>query len=298
MTMLSMIMQKTIIDTALVKQSIMEIIKECSFVFPERVKADFNRMLKTESDSGAIETLKLLVLNAELAEKNKIPLCQDCGTVIVFLKIGQDVSLDGVFLADAINSGVEEAYKDFYLRKSIVSDPFIRLNSGTNTPSVIHTDIVRGNSIEVTVYLKGGGSENMTMLKMFRPTASIEEIIDFVEESVVNSGPNACPPLYLGIGIGGTADEAVLNSKKAVLRDETHDDAYYAELEANITDRLNKTNVGPLGFGGRHTVAGVYIKPAPAHIASLPVAINMSCHSLRYGKRVIIGTRPNIEGNV
>ena len=282
-------MQKTIINTALVKQSIIDIIKECSFVFSEKVKADFDRMLKTESDTGAVETLKLLVLNAELAEKNKIPLCQDCGTVIVFLKIGQDVCLEGMFLEDAINSGVEQAYKDFYLRKSIVSDPLRRLNSGTNTPSVIHTDIVKGNSIEVTVYLKGGGSENMTVLKMFRPTASIEEIINFVEESVVNSGPNACPPLHLGIGIGGTADEAVLNSKKAVLREGVSDDNYYAELEATITERLNKTNIGPLGFGGNNTVAGVYIKQAATHIASLPVAVNMGCHSMRYGKRVIKG---------
>ena len=287
--MLSVIMQKTIIETALVKQSIIEIIKECSFVFPEKVKADFDRMLKTESDTGAVETLKLLVLNAELAEKNKIPLCQDCGTVIVFLKIGQDVCLEGMFLEDAINLGVEQAYRDFYLRKSIVSDPLKRLNSGTNTPAVIHTDIVKGNSIEVIVYLKGGGSENMTALKMFRPTASIEEIIDFIEESVVNSGPNACPPLYLGIGIGGTADEAILNSKKAVLLEGGSADTYYAELAATITERLNKTNIGPLGFGGNNTVAGVYVKLAAVHIASLPVAINMGCHSMRYGKRVIKG---------
>jgi len=283
-------MQKTTINTALVKQSIIEIIKECSFILPKKVKDDFDKMVKTEPDLGAVENLKQLVLNAELAQKDKIPLCQDCGMVIVFLKIGQDVCLEGMFLEDAINSGVEEAYKDFYLRKSIVSDPLRRLNTNTNTPSVIHTDIVKGNSIEIVVYLKGGGSENMTALKMFRPTVSVEEIIDFIEESVINSGPNACPPLYLGIGIGGTADEAVLNSKRAVLRDESHTDDYYAKLELTIEDRLNKTNIGPLGFGGKYTVAGVYIKPAPSHIASLPVAVNMGCHSMRYGKRVLKGS--------
>ena len=282
-------MQKTIIDTILIKQSIIEIIKECSFVFPEEVRDDLDRMIETEPDSGAVETLKLLALNAELAGKNKIPLCQDCGTVIVFLKIGQDVSLEGMFLEDAINSGVEEVYKDFYLRKSIVTDPLTRTNTGTNTPAVIHIDIVKGNSIEIVVYLKGGGSENMTTLKMFRPTAPIEEIIDFIEETVVHSGSSACPPLYLGVGIGGTADEALLNSKKAVLRGGPNDDKYYVKLEAAIADRLNKTNIGPLGFGGKHTVANVYVKPAPSHIASLPVAVNMGCHSMRYGKRILKG---------
>jgi len=282
-------MQKTIIDTVLIKQSVIEIIEECSFVFPERVRADFDRMLETESNSGAVETLKLLALNAELAEKNRIPLCQDCGTVVVFLKIGQDVCLEGMFLEDAINLGVEEAYRDFYLRKSIVSDPLKRQNTGTNTPAVVHVDIVRGNTVEIIVYLKGGGSENMTALKMFRPTAPVEEIVDFIEESVVSSGSNACPPFYLGIGIGGTADEALLNSKKAVLRDEPNADNYYTELELIIADRLSKTNIGPLGFGGESTVAGVYIKPAPSHIASLPVAVNIGCHSMRYGKRILKG---------
>ena len=282
-------MQKTTIDTVLIKQSIIDIIKECSFVFPQRVKDSFNKMLETEPNSGAVEVLKLLVLNAELAEKNKIPLCQDCGTVIVFLKIGQDVCLEGMFLEDAINSGVEEAYKDFYLRKSIVSDPLKRLNTGTNTPAVIHIDIVRGNSVEIIVHLKGGGSENMSALKMFRPTATVDEIVDFIEESVISSGSNSCPPIHLGIGIGGTADEAILNSKKVLLREEPNADKYYEELELTIEERLNGTNIGPLGFGGKYTVAEVCIKPAPSHIASLPVAVNIGCHSMRYGKRVLKG---------
>ena len=195
--------------------------------------------------------------------------------VIVFIEMGQAVLVEGSLTA-AVNSGVEEAYRKFSLRKSIVADPLKRNNTGTNAPAFMHVDLVERDRFAITVYLKGGGSENMSALKMFRPTDPAEAVIDFIEETVVQAGPNPCPPLFLGVGIGGTADTAMLNAKMAVLREAgtRHTDPFYADLEQRIEERLNVTGVGPLGFGGRSTVGWVYIRESPTHIAMLPVALN------------------------
>lgn len=203
--------------------------------------------------------------------------------VIVFVEIGSGVMIDGS-LDEAVNRGVEEAYRACYLRKSIVGDPLRRSNTGTNAPAFIHIEHSGTGRLGLTVFLKGGGSENMSSLKMFRPTATEEMILDHIEQAVTDAGPNPCPPLFLGVGIGGTADTALLNSKKAVLRGPgtRHPDPFYAGLEDRIMERVNRTGIGPLGFGGRHTAAGVFIREAPTHIAMLPVALNMTCHSLRY----------------
>jgi len=237
----------------------------------------------------ACETLSILIENIDIAEKEIIPLCQDCGSVIVFLEIGQDLEIAGEYLYDAVNSAVADAYSRFYLRKSIVSDPLRRKNTGTNTPALIHTDIVPGDSLTIDVMLKGGGSENMSALKMFRPTDSVEMIIDYIAETVIAAGPNPCPPIFLGIGIGGTADAAMLNAKKALLKNPSdhNPDPYYRDLELKILERVNSTNVGPMGFGGKSSAAGVYIKESPAHIASLPVALNLNCHSFRKGRIIL-----------
>jgi fumarate hydratase subunit alpha len=275
---------KKIISIQSIADAVEHLIYQASFNLPEDVKNIFKLMAVSEKSPMARETLQVLFENSEIAEKENFPLCQDCGAVGIFLEIGIDVTLTGTDFDAGINNAVAAAYKKYNLRASIVADPLRRKNTGTNTPAFIHTDIVPGDRVKLTVYLKGGGSENMTSLRMFRPTDSIDIIIYHIEERVIEAGPNPCPPIFLGIGIGGTADMALLNSKKAVLRGvgTKHPDTFYQDLENRIFERLNATNIGPLGFGGRSTVAEVYIKEAPSHIASLPVALNMNCHSLRY----------------
>lgn len=280
---------KRTIHTDQIKTAIEEIIRSASFITSPEIKNKFSLMKERETLPLAYETLNILIENIDIAEKENIPLCQDCGSVIVFLKIGQKLEITGDYLYDAVNSAAADAYKKFYLRKSIVADPLRRVNTGSNTPAFIHTDIVPGDGLVIDVMLKGGGSENMSALKMFRPTDSVEKIIDYIEDTVIAAGPNPCPPLFLGIGIGGTADAAMLNAKKALLRNpsEHHPDPYYRDLEIKILDRVNKTGVGPMGFGGTNSAAGVYIMESPTHIASLPVALNLNCHSFRKGRIVL-----------
>jgi len=277
-------MTKRIINTDKIREEVIRLTYQANFILPPDVEASIDSMIKGEQSPGAIETLKVLKENSLIARTEELPLCQDCGAVIIFIEMGQDISLEGAFIGDAVNDAVAEAYKKYYLRKSIVSDPLNRINTGSNTPAFVHCDLVPGTVFRLTVYLKGGGSENMTSLRMFRPTDPVEEILDHIEKVVVQAGPNPCPPVYLGVGLGGLADVAMVNAKKAVLRGvgTRHADPYYADLELKIMERLNKTNVGPLGFGGNSTVGGVFIKEAPAHIASLPVALNLNCHSLRF----------------
>jgi fumarate hydratase subunit alpha len=277
-------MKTRIIPASRISKAVADLIYKASFNLPLPVGKCFEEMMEREESDMARTALKVLRENSSIAAAKNLPLCQDCGIVIVFLEIGQGVAIDGS-ISGAVNQGVEEAYRTYNLRKSIVADPLKRKNTGTNAPEVIHTDLTDGDHITITVYLKGGGSENMSALKMFRPTDSVDTIIDYIEGAVVKAGPNPCPPLFLGVGIGGTADTAMLNAKKAVLRGPgtRHHDPAYADLEARIEERLNGTGIGPLGFGGRSTVAGVYIREAPTHIAMLPVALNMNCHSLRYG---------------
>ena len=273
------------IPTDKITSAVIELARRANFELSVEVVARFTALRDDEDDAAARSTLDIILENAEIAPRDALPLCQDCGSAIVFVEMGQDVRLEGKLLDDAVNEGIGAAYEKYFLRKSIVGDPLRRRNTGTNTPAFIHAELVPGDRVRVTVYLKGGGSENMSSLKMFNPTASEDDIITHIVETVKAAGPNPCPPLSLGVGIGGTADIAMLNSKKAVLRGvgTNHNDPYYAELEARILDRLNATGVGPLGFGGRSTAAAVYIKEAPTHIATLPVALNLNCHSLRYG---------------
>jgi len=281
-------MKKTI-HTDEIKKAIEELIFSVNFITPPEIKNIFTEMKSRETLPLAVETLNILIENTGIAEKETIPLCQDCGSVIIFLEIGQKLEITGDNLYHAVNSAVADAYNKYYLRKSIVADPLRRKNTGNNTPAFIHTDIVPGNSLIIDVMLKGGGSENMSALKMFRPTDPVEKIIDFIEESVITAGPNPCPPLFLGVGIGGTADIAMLNAKKALLKNpsEHNPDPYYRDLELKILERVNSTGVGPMGFGGKNSAAGVYIKEAPTHIASLPVALNLNCHSFRKGRRIL-----------
>lgn len=269
--------------------AVKELVKQANFELSLDVEERFDALVQAEENPAGISTLEVLRENAMLARIEGLPLCQDCGVVIIFIELGQEVSITGGVLDEIINDAVAGSYKEFYLRKSIVSDPLKRINTGTNTPAFIHTDIVAGSGMKITLYLKGGGSENMTSLKMFRPTDSVDAIIEYIGDTVREAGPNPCPPLFLGVGIGGTADTALVNAKKAVLRgiNTLHPDPYYGELEIRIREKCNSTGVGPLGFGGTSTVAGVYIMEAPTHIATLPVALNLNCHSMRY-RQVIL----------
>ncbi|MBN2077722.1 MAG: fumarate hydratase [Spirochaetes bacterium] len=276
-------MKKKIISSGRLSETVVELVRRASFTLPGGVGALLGEMAEREVSEAGRAALAVLGENSAIAEREHLPLCQDCGVAIVFLDIGEKIAIEGNPV-DAVNRGVEEAYRTHFLRKSLVDDPFRRRNTGTNTPAMIHAEFVPGERLGITVYLKGGGSENRSALRMFRPTDTPDAVIDYIAETVIAAGPDPCPPLFLGVGIGGTADTAMVNAKRAVLRGvgTRHPDPFYADLEVRIKSRLNDTGVGPLGFGGSTTAAEVYILAAPTHIATLPVALNLNCHSLRY----------------
>lgn len=275
------------VNTLHIKDKIIELIHDSSFIIKKEVLESFKTLKASETSERGAAVLDILIENAAIAKSDNLPLCQDCGSALIFIEIGQEVLLEGELLTDAVNEGVAEAYEKYHLRKSITADPLRRGNTGTNTPAFIHTEIIKGDVVKITVFLKGGGSENMSSLNLFRPTDSVETIIKYIENTVKAAGPNPCPPLFLGIGIGGTPDIALLNSKLAPLKGHKNPDPYYSDLEDEIRNRLNRTGVGPLGLGGDSTCAAVYIKEAPSHIATLPVALSLNCHSFRYGRTEI-----------
>jgi len=236
------------------------------------------------------EVLDQILKNADIASQEKLPLCQDTGMTVVFLELGQDVHITSGDLYEAINEGVRKGYQEGYLRKSVVDRPFsARINTKDNTPAVIHTDIVPGDKLKITVCPKGGGSENMSYLKMLSPAAGRQGVIGFVVDCVDQAGANPCPPIIVGVGIGGTIDQTTLIAKKALLRrlGEPNPDPEVAELEAEILERVNKLGIGPQGFGGRVTALAVHVETFPCHIASLPVAVNIQCHSARHKEAIL-----------
>ena len=236
----------------------------------------------------AREILKAIISNADIARKERLAICQDTGMAVVFAEIGQEVLVSGGLLSEAINRGIYSGYKDGCLRNSIVANPLLRGASDFG-PALIHTEIVPGDKLKLTVLPKGFGCENKGAVKMFNPTADIDQIRGFVLETVKNSGPDACPPFVLGVGIGGTQDYACLLAKKALLRplDHTLRVTDYTKLERELLKAVNKLNIGPMGLGGRTTCLGVNIKTCPTHIAGLPVAVNISCHALRSASKTI-----------
>ncbi len=221
--------------------------------------------------------------NAEIGRKEHVPVCQDTGYAVVFVEIGQDVQIVGDGLQEAINEGVRRGYKSGYLRKSIVENPLTRVNTGDNTPAVIHTDIVPGDSLRITFMAKGGGCENMSRTAMLTPAQGRDGVISFVVETVKTAGANPCPPIIVGVGLGGTFEYASLLSKKAILRSvgSHNKDNAIAGLEDELLEKINKLGIGPQGFGGRITALAVHVETYPCHIASLPVAVNIECHSHR-----------------
>jgi fumarate hydratase subunit alpha len=250
---------------------------------PDMLRA-FDRALATERSEAGQHVLRLLQNNADLARTRRIPYCQDTGFVICFLELGQDVHVTGGGLYDAINEGVRQGYTEGYLRASIVRSPFDRVNTGDNTPAVIHVDVVEGATLRILVMAKGGGCENRSKYKMLTPAEGVAGVKDWVLECVKTAGPDACPPLILGVGVGGTFEQAALLSKKALFREvgSRNPDATIGAIEQELLDRANRTGIGPQGYGGDTTAFGIHILTYPCHITSLPVAVTIECHAHRH----------------
>ncbi|HEU4371283.1 MAG TPA: fumarate hydratase [Methylomirabilota bacterium] len=250
---------------------------------PDVLRA-FDRALGTERSPAGKQVLQILKENAELARTRRIPYCQDTGMVVCFVELGQDVHVTGGGLEDAINEGVRQGYKEGYLRASIVRSPFDRVNTGDNTPAVIHVDVVRGAALRIMIMAKGGGCENRSKYTMLTPAAGLPAVKDFVVECVRTAGPDACPPLILGVGIGGTFEKAAILSKKALFRElgSPNPDSMLDALETELHDRANRLGIGPQGYGGDTTALGIHILTYPCHITSLPVAVTIECHAHRH----------------
>lgn len=256
---------------------------------PKDVKDAIQTCRKCEDWDIAQGVLDQIIENYEIADEQNVPICQDTGMACVFLEIGQDVHISGGELSEAIHEGVRRGYDKGYLRKSVVGDPIRRGNTGDNTPAMIYTEIVPGEEIKITVGPKGFGSENMSMIRMFKPSAGLQGIKDFILEVVETAGPNPCPPMVVGVGIGGTFDKAALLAKKALMRplDTSHEDPYYADLEVEMLEKINQLGIGPQGFGGKTTAIGLNIETLPTHIAGMPCAVNINCHVTRHKVEVI-----------
>lgn len=239
---------------------------------------------KTENTDVGKSVLDMIIKNAEIAVTEKVPICQDTGFAVVFIELGQGVCLVGGDLNEAINEGVRQGYTDGYLRKSIVEDPLRRVNTKDNTPAVVHLEMVPGDLLKITIAPKGGGSENMSEVRMMKPADGEDGIKNYIIEHVTQSGANPCPPVIVGIGIGGTFEKSAILAKRALLREvgQRNPDPYYAEMERELFDRINRIGIGPQGLGGRTTALDVFIEAHPCHIASLPVAVNLNCHAARH----------------
>ncbi len=263
---------------------------ESNYYLPQDVKKALENALDNEESPLAKEILKDIIKNQEIARANDVPICQDTGLAVVFLELGQDVRLVGGDLNRAIDEGVKRGYRNGYLRKSAVNDPFmVRKNTGDNTPAIIHIKIVPGEKVKLILAPKGGGSENMSALAMLKPSDGINGIKKFVVDTVDKAGSNPCPPIIVGIGIGGTIEKTTLIAKQALLRKvgEHNSNPDVAKLETELLEEINKLGIGPQGFGGRTTALAVNIETFPAHIASMPVAINIQCHVARHQEAII-----------
>ncbi|GAA0734202.1 fumarate hydratase [Clostridium oceanicum] len=275
-----------------VDEIIKEVKKLCidaNFYLSEDICREISKANKEEKWQTAKGVLDKIEENIKIASNERIPLCQDTGMACVFVEIGQDVHIVGGRLEDAINEGVRRGYKEGYLRKSVVLDPLERVNTKDNTPAIIYYNIVSGDKVKIILSPKGFGSENMSQIKMLKPADGVEGVKEFVINVVKEAGPNPCPPIVVGIGIGGTFDKAAYLSKKALLRpiNLKNPKPFYSDLEEELLEKINSTGIGPQGFGGKTTALGVNIETFPTHIAGLPVAVNISCHVTRH-KEVII----------
>lgn len=273
------------IQSTEITQAVKDLFIQANFDIGDSVFKTLEDAMNKEKSQLGKSVLEKIYENNTLAKKEGIAICQDTGMSVVFIDIGQEVHIEGTYINDAIHEGVRQAYQEGYLRKSVVKDPlFERVNTKDNTPAVIHTTIIPGDKVHIEVMPKGFGSENMSTLKMFAPSIGIEGVKQFILDAVEKAGPNACPPMIVGVGIGGTFEYASLIAKKAVLRgtDHPHPDPRYRELEEELLTKINKTGIGPAGLGGLTTAFAINIEVYPTHIASIPVAINISCHASRH----------------
>lgn len=262
---------------------------EANTRLPEDVACALTQCRAAEDGVIAQGVLDKIIENFNIARNEEVPICQDTGMACVFLELGQDVHLIGGGLREAVDEGVRRGYDKGYLRKSVVRDPIRRGNTGDNTPAMLYTEIVPGEQVKITVAPKGFGSENMSAIRMFKPSAGLQGIKDFILETVENAGPNPCPPMVVGVGIGGTFDKAALLAKKALMRplDSHNPDPYYADLETEMLEKINRLGIGPQGFGGKTTAIGLNIETLPTHIAGMPCAININCHVTRHKTEVL-----------
>ena len=274
------------INVAEIENTVRDLCIKANRYLPESLAGCICCALKTEKSPTGKEVLSDLMRNIEAAEKEELAICQDTGMAVIFLDVGQDVHFVGGSLSDAVNKGVSRGYTEGYLRCSIVSDPLERVNTGDNTPAIVHTRIVPGDRVSVSVCPKGFGSENMSAMKMFTPSATISDIEDFVTETASKAGSNPCPPMVIGVGIGGDFEYCAYLAKKALCRDVAvkNPKELYRDMEARILERVNKLGIGPQGFGGTTTALSVAVEQAPTHIAGLPVAVNIGCHVTRHAK--------------
>ena len=262
---------------------------ESNYYLSSDVKESLCKAKEDETWPLAENVLDQLILNSNIAQKEDMPICQDTGMACVFVEIGQEVHIVGGLLQDAINEGVRRGYDEGFLRKSVVKDPIHRVNTKDNTPAIIYYDIVPGDKMKITVAPKGFGSENMSRIKMLKPSDGLQGVKDFIIETVKLAGPNPCPPIVIGVGIGGTFDKAAYLAKKALIRplDKRNDEKFYSDLEKELLETINKLGIGPQGFGGKTTALGLNIETYPTHIAGLPVAVNINCHATRHKEREI-----------
>lgn len=277
------------ISTEEITKNIREMCMEVNICLSDDVKNAILAGKEKEESAIGKQILGQLEQNMDIALENKIPICQDTGMTVVFLKIGQDVHIEGGFIEDAVNEGIRQGYRDGYLRKSVVGDPLIRKNTKDNTPGVIHYELVPGDTLEITVAPKGFGSENMSRIFMLKPADGIEGVKEAIIEAVEAAGPNACPPMVIGVGIGGTFEKCALLAKKALTRElNSHSPIpYIKDLEEEMLEKVNKLGIGPGGLGGRITAIGLNIETYATHIAGLPVAVNICCHVNRHIRRVL-----------
>lgn len=277
------------IDTKVIEKEVSKLFIDANYCLPADVKSAIIKAYEKEEKELPKYILDIIIKNFQKAENMIYPLCQDTGMAIVFLEIGQDVHLTGNFINDAVTNGVKDAYEKGFLRKSVVNDPLIRENSKNNLPPVIYTEIVKGDKIKITVLPKGFGAENQSSIKMMLPSTPIESIIDFIADTIITAGGKGCPPGIVGVGIGGTFEYSAFLAKKALLLplDKPNPKPHYQKLEQQILEKINASNIGPLGTGGKTTVLGVKVLSYATHIAGLPIAINYCCHSCRHSSIII-----------
>jgi len=278
------------IDAKQVTETVSTLFQKACHFLPDDVLAAIKKAAEKEEAPAAKNALERILENSEVAGREQIPLCQDTGTAVVFLELGQEVHITGGDLYPAVNDGVRRGYDEGCLRKSMVERPYSdRKNTNDNTPAVIYTDIVPGDSLKIAVLPKGGGAENMARLAVLVPADGRQGIVDFVVKTIDEAGGNPCPPIIVGVGIGGTVDQTVMLSKRALMREvgKPNDNSEDADLEAEILAKINDLGVGPMGYGGRTTALAVHLEVRPTHIASLPVAVNIQCHSARHQEAVL-----------